>query len=407
LNAPSSADLNNLSVVEARQRMAAAVAPTSAETVSLDHACGRVLAENVAAVRDQPPFDASAMDGWAVRQADLAPAAVLDIVGESAAGRGWAAPLAPGQTVRIFTGAPVPHGADRVVIQEEARRDGGRLHPAPQGDRRHVRPRGADFRAGDVLLTAGDAVDPWRLSLAAAAGRDRLEVRRRPVVAVLAGGDELAEPGTTPGPWQIFDSNAAGLCALVRLWGGEAVRLAAVRDDDEAIKAAVAAAQADLVVTVGGASVGDHDRVKPALAQMGLDLRVRTVAVRPGKPTWFGVLPDGGAVLGLPGNPASAFVCAELFLRPLVNAMLGCSPDPKPQTAALCGLLKPNGPREHWMRARTWTDDEGRLRAAPFDDQDSSLIRIFAQADALIMQPPGAGASEDGETVTILPLQRR
>lgn len=371
------------------------------ETVPLSEADGRVLARAVVALRDQPPFDASAMDGWAVRLADVGEAAVLLIVGESAAGRGHETLLGPGEAVRIFTGAPVPAGADRVVIQEEARREGDRVHLGPAGGGANIRPRGGDFRAGDVLLEPGVRLDPWRLSLAAAAGRASLHVARRPRVAILATGEELAAPGSEAGPFQIYESGGVGLSAMIARWGGEPVRLTPAGDDEAAIAAAVAGADADLVVTVGGASVGDYDLVKPALAGLGLSLEVETVNIRPGKPTWFGVLGDGRLVLGLPGNPASAFVCAELFLKPLVRTFQGAAAGPAMTRARLAEALPTNGPREHWMRARLVPNG-----VTAFADQDSSLVTVFAAADVLLRRRAGATAAEVGEEVDILPLDR-
>lgn len=402
-NAPSSADrpLRGLSVDEARARMLARATPPSPETVALAEADGRVLAEAVAATRDQPPFDASAMDGWAVRRADVGAGTSLRIVGESAAGRGHPAPLGPGEAVRIFTGAPVPEGADLVIIQEEATREGDLVRLGPAGAGSNVRPRGGDFRAGTVLLDAGVRLDPWRLSLAAAAGRDRLSVALRPRVAVLATGEELAAPGGEAGPFQIYESGSAGLLAMLARWGAAPTRLAPTGDDEGAIADAVRAVEAEVIVTVGGASVGDYDLVKPALASLGLELDVETVNVRPGKPTWFGRLADGRLVLGLPGNPASAFVCAELFLKPLVLALQGAATPLHTATAPLARPLPANGPREHWMRARRGPDG-----VEAFPDQDSSLVTVFAAADCLLRRLPRAEAVEAGTVVDILPLER-
>lgn len=399
--------LKNLTVIEARARMLADAARLGVEAVELAQSLGRVLAAPIVADRDQPPFDASAMDGWAVRRVDLAPGARFLAVGESAAGRAHAHPVEAGQAVRIFTGAPVPTGADLVVIQENAARDGDivtfTLGDAPAGN---IRAAGGDFRAGDTLLAAGMRLDAWRLSLAAAAGRATLAVARRPRVAILATGDELVPPGAVPAPDQIFESGSFSLAALVQAWGGQAVRLKAQADDLNAIARAVDAAEADLIVTVGGASVGDHDLVKPALAMLGLGLRVETIAVRPGKPTWFGLLGDGRRVLGLPGNPGSALVCAELFLRPLLAALAGADPVLPMSAGVLAQPLPANGPREHWMRAARAIDAEGRVRVTPFPDQDSSLVGVFSRADALVLRPAGAPAAKAGEVVSLLPLAR-
>ena len=402
-NAPSSADrpLKGLSVEDARARILARATPLPPETVPLREADGRVLAQAVAAMRDQPPFDASAMDGWAVRRADVGGETSLRIVGESAAGRGHEAVLAAGEAVRIFTGAPVPEGADLVIIQEEATREGDLVRLGPAGAGSNVRPRGGDFRAGTVLLEAGLRLDPWRLSLAAAAGRAELAVARRPRVAVLATGEELAAPGGGAGPFQIYESGSAGLLPMLARWGAVPTRLAPTGDNEQAIADAVRTVEAEVIVTVGGASVGDYDLVKPALATLGLELDVETVNVRPGKPTWFGRLADGRLVLGLPGNPASAFVCAELFLKPLVLALQGAARPLRMTTAPLAAPLPANGPREHWMRARLGPDG-----VEPFPDQDSSLVTVFAAADCLLRRLPKAEAAGAGAVVDILPLER-
>ncbi len=402
-NAPSSADrkLKGLSVEDARARILARAVALPSEPVPLREADGRTLAEPVAAVRDQPPFDASAMDGWAVRRADTGEAASLRIVGESAAGRGHAAPLAQGEAVRIFTGAPVPEGADAVIIQEEARRDGDVVHLGPAGAGGNIRPRGGDFRKGDALLAAGTRLDPWTLSLAAAAGRAELPVARRPRIAILSTGEELAAPGGEAGPFQIYESGSIALQAMIARWGGAPTRLAPAGDEIAAIAAAVRDIEAEVIVTIGGASVGDYDLVKPALASLGLALDVETVNVRPGKPTWFGVLTDGRLALGLPGNPASAFVCAELFLRPLVLALQGATAPFRLATARLAAPLPANGPREHWMRARTTPRG-----VEPFPDQDSSLVTVFAAADCLLRRLPGAPAALLGDAVEVLALDR-
>ena len=382
--------------------MLARAAPLAGGMVAIADADGRVLAESVTATRDQPPFDASAMDGWAVKRADVGHAVALTIVGESAAGRGYETVLQAGQAVRIFTGAPVPAGADLVVIQENAGRDGDLVRMGPAGEASsNIRPRGGDFRSGATLLEAGVRLDPWRLSLAAAVGRATVQVAGRPRIAVLATGEELAAPGSDAGPFQIYESGSAGLLPMIRRWGGDPTRLTPAGDDAETIAAAVRDIDAEVIVTVGGASVGDYDLVKPALATLGLELDVETVNVRPGKPTWFGRLPDGRLVLGLPGNPASAFVCAELFLKPLVLALQGAGQPHRLETATLAVDLSANGPREHWMRARL-----GPEGVTPFPDQDSSLVTVLAASDALLRRLPGAPASKAGDTVDILRLER-
>jgi molybdopterin molybdotransferase len=308
--------------------------------------------------------------------------------------------------VRIFTGAALPDGADTVVLQEEAVREGDsvRLGPVPGPD--NVRPLGGDFRAGQRLLEAGLRMDPWRLSLAAAAGRAHLSVARRPRIAVLGTGEELVRPPAEPGPWDIYESGTLALRALIDSWGGIAHRLGAAKDTRESVIEAVMGQDVDLLVTIGGASVGDYDVVKPALGELGLELFVQTVNIRPGKPTWFGRLGDGRLVLGLPGNPGSAMVCAELFLRPLLRAMMGADPLPAFLKAKLAAPLGANGPREQLMRVLLSHDGTGQLLArAPFD-QDSSLVTVFAQAEGLMRRPAGAPPAEAGQLVDVLRLDR-
>lgn len=399
--------MKNLSALEARRRILAKTAPVQTQTVALADAQGRVLAASIYADRDQPPFRSSAMDGYALRKDDaLNHSARLMVIGESAAGSGFEGPVALGQTVRIFTGAPVPADCDHVVIQENVERQGDWAVIGPlAGQGANIRPQGGDFTAGTELLAPGVRLDPWRLSLAASAGAAVLTVARRPRVAVLSTGDELVEPGQTPSGVQIYNSGATALSALLQDWGAEAVKLHSAADDADQIAAAVTGLEVDLIVTLGGASVGDHDLVKPAMARLGLTLGVETIALRPGKPTWFGQLGDGRLVLGLPGNPASALVCAALFLKPLIRAMLGQEPGPGLESARLATPLPANGPREHWMRARLETV-EGVVMARPFRDQDSSLVSVFALADALIRQAADTGPLEAGAVIEVLRLER-
>jgi molybdopterin molybdotransferase len=392
------------SVEEARAAILAWAVATPAETVPLAEAVGRALAEDVDAIRDQPPYPASAMDGWAAAAADLP--GRLRIVGESAAGAPYAAALARGEAIRIFTGAALPPGADTVVVQEVAQRTGDlvAVPETPLGE--YVRVAGCDFHGGERLLKRGQRLDAWRLSLAAAGGRGEIAVACRPRVSFLSTGEEIIDPGATPGPYQIFDAGTVALTALANGWGAAATRLQPVGDDIAATVAAVRRAECDLLVTVGGASVGDHDLVKPALRELGLELAVENVNVRPGKPTWFGRLADGRRVLGLPGNPSSALVCAELFLRPLLMAMQGAEPSlPMIQTRA-SAPFPANGPREHWMRARIAFGADGVMSAQAFADQDSSLVSVFAEADALVRRPAGAAALRAGEALEALLLER-
>ncbi|HEY8615717.1 gephyrin-like molybdotransferase Glp [Phenylobacterium sp.] len=392
-----------LPVDDARARMLAEVAALPAETAPLARATGRVLAEDVEARRDQPPFPASAMDGYAVRAADCPGA--LRIVGESAAGHGYEGAVGAGEAVRIFTGAAVPVGCDAVVIQEDCRREGDVVHAPAASHGHHVRPAGGDFRQGQVLLQRGVRIDPWRLSLAASAGRAELSVVRRPRVALLSTGEEIVEAPAEPGPFQIYDSGAPALAAMMTGWGAEVVRAKPLADELYAVIAALRDADADLVVTLGGASVGDHDLVRDAGLALGLSFRVESVAVRPGKPTFFGVLGDGRRMLGLPGNPASAFVCAEMFLRPIIMAFQGAATAPSTITARLEQDLPANGAREHWMRAKLSYAD-GMVGVRPYREQDSSLVSVFAVSDALLRRQAGAPAVAAGDVVEALPLER-
>ncbi len=392
-----------LPVDEARARMLAEIVPLAPEAVALARSIGRVLAEDIVAARDQPPFAASAMDGWAVRAADTPGA--LRIVGESAAGHGYEGRVGPSEAVRIFTGAAVPEGCDAIVIQEDAQRDADAVRVPQTRPGHHLRPAGGDFQAGAVLLRRGDRIDPWRLSLAASAGRAEVQVHRRPRVALLSTGEEIVEAPATPGPFQIYDSGVPGLATMVEAWGGQATRAKPVRDHLDAVIAALRDAQAELVVTVGGASVGDHDLVRAAAGALGLSLRVASVNVRPGKPTFFGVLGDGRRLLGLPGNPASAFVCAEMFLKPILAAYQGAPTKPATITARLAEPLPANGPREHWMRAKLSYADGG-VTVRPYRDQDSSLVSVFAAADALLRRTGGAAEASAGDVVEVFPLAR-
>ncbi|MDB5493570.1 MAG: moeA [Phenylobacterium sp.] len=392
-----------LSVDDARARMLAEIVALPVERIALADSIGRVLAEEVRAVRDQPPFPASAMDGWAVRAAD-GPGA-LKIVGESAAGHGYEGRVGGGEAVRIFTGAAVPEGCDAIVIQEDATREGEAVRIPAVVAGSHLRPAGGDFRKDQALLEPGVRIDPWRLSLAASAGRAEVQVHRRPRVALLSTGEEIVEAPATPGAFQIYDSGAPALAAMIAGWGAAVTRAKPIRDQLEAVVEAMRSADAELIVTVGGASVGDHDLVRAAAEALGMSYRVESVAVRPGKPTFFGVLADGRRLLGLPGNPASAFVCAEMFLHPILSTYQGASPEPATIPAKLAQDLPANGPREHWMRAKL-SYAGGEVVIRPYRDQDSSLVSVFAVSDALLRRLAGAPAVSAGDVVEALPLAR-
>lgn len=383
-----------------------------AERVPLAKAMGRVLAEAIMASRDQPPFNASAMDGYAVRLESLHPKAkqiTLHVVGESSAGRAYAGKVAVGEAVRIFTGAPVPADCDAIVIQENVVRQDGVIEVTPDGRTpmpTHIRKAGQDFRAGDTLLEPGLRLDPWRLSLIAAAGLDKIPVWRRPSIAVLCTGDELVLPGQTPKPDQIYESASHALMALIKQWGGKASYLGVQTDDAKGIYKALKDVKTDLIVTVGGASVGDYDLVRPALEKLGLALDFASVAVRPGKPTSFGHLTNGARVLSLPGNPASAFVTAQLFLKAWIEASLGMPETSSFITAVTQTPLSAAGPRESYLRGKISSSLQGQLQVTAFDDQDSSLVGIFARADALIRLPANALPQNAGARVDVLPLDR-
>lgn len=403
---PAKPAIGLLSVGQARAVMLAAMPSLSAETVPLERGLGRVLAQDVTAMRDQPPFAVSAMDGYALRSADTP--GMAEIVGESAAGHGYEGLCPAGTAIRISTGAAIPDGADAVVIQEDVQRSGNRITVPAAQPGQNIRPRGGDFTAGTVLLAAGRKLDGVALSLVAASGSASAPVIRAPRIAILSSGDELAAPGTMPNKFQIFDSVTFGIAGLVQAWGGIPNRLAVEKDDAGAIARAAenGLKESDLLVVVGGASVGDHDHARPALLRLGLELQVEKIAVRPGKPTWFGKAPQG-LVLGLPGNPASALACARLFLHPLLEKMLGRDAEACVafRRAKLKHPLPANGAREHYLRARLQLDENGQQSVRAYDDQDSSLISVFAAANSLIRQPAGSPALEAGAFVDVLPLE--
>ena len=360
------------------------------ETVPLEHALGRVLSEPVLARLTQPPSAVSAMDGYAVRLDDVREAgARLRLVGEAPAGRPWTGTVGFGETVRIFTGGHVPNGADHIVIQEDVDRAGDTITCREASTMsRHIRAAGRDFVTGDILIKQGERIGAAEIAIAAAANHAELTVRKRPVVALLANGDELRLPGSAVEPGQIVSSNPLGLGALVNAWGGEVVDLGIAGDSAASIKTHLEAAkEADIIVPVGGASVGDHDHMRQAFADLDFQPIFQKVAVRPGKPTWFSKTASQ-RVLGLPGNPASAFVCAHLFLRPLMGWTNGLDTRP----AQLVADVPSNGPRESFLRANARIGETGMVTVAPLPDQDSSLLRPFLTANALIRRPANAPA---------------
>lgn len=389
-----------ISVEDALAHVLSLGAPLEAEQVPLRAAAGRVLATDVAALRTQPPFDASSMDGYALRRAEVEPDAMFKVIGEAAAGHGFTDTVKAGQAVRIFTGAPVPNGADFVVIQEDTSRRGDLITLGHKiGTKDNIRPAGGDFHAGETI-TAPRVLRPSDIALLAAMNIAQVPVTRRPVVAILATGDELVQPGESPGPDQIIASNSFGLAAMCEELGAQARLLPVARDTPQSLTRALTLAQdADVIVTIGGASVGDHDLVGPVAATMGMEQAFYKVAMRPGKPLMAGRL-GKAAMVGLPGNPVSAMVCGHVFLAPLIRKMQGL-PDTQDrlQSAPLGADLPANGPRAHYMRAH-WRD--GAL--VPADSQDSSLLSILARADALIVRPVDDPARSTGDTVAYLTL---
>jgi molybdopterin molybdotransferase len=392
-----------LPVSEALARiLATAKEPLPSERVPLAKAHRRTLAENLVASRDQPPFSASAMDGYAVRAADVAtPPVTLALIGMSAAGHAFEGEVAPGQTVRIFTGAPLPKGADAIVIQENtvATGDGKVTVNSGASAGRYVRPAGLDFAAGEVLLKASHRVMARDLALAAAAGFSHVPVRRRPRVALLATGDELVLPGEELRPGQIIASNTYAVAAMVGSAGGEAMDLGIARDDLAVTRAAIEKARkldADILVTLGGASVGDHDLVQDASTGSGMKLGFWRIAMRPGKPLMQGVL-GGMRVLGFPGNPVSSMVCALIFLRPLIRCLLG-DPDAgaDPTRAAILGAdVAENDERQDYLRCAV-EPGAPMPKVTPFPRQDSSMMGVFARAGALLMREAHAPAAKAG-----------
>lgn len=395
-----------LPVEEALARILKGAKPLAAETVPLKEALGRVLARPLKALRDQPPFDASAMDGYAVRSADTKRAPVtLRVVGEAPAGGAYPNRLREGEAVRIFTGGPLPRGADGIVIQENTERDGDTVTVrAAAIAGKHIRARGLDFRRGDVLLETPQALLARALGLAASMNHAAVPVRRKPVVAILATGDELVPPGVPPRPYQIVTSNSQALAGLVALWGGDPRDLGIARDTvSDTARALEAAAGADVLVTTGGASVGEHDVVRRTLEASGYRLGFWKIAMRPGKPLMFAGK-GRQRVLGLPGNPVSALVCARLFLRPLMRALLGLDHAETLVEARLGAPLRANDERQDYLRARLGRDRTGRLVATPFMVQDSSMQRTMAAADGLIVRPPFQKPLKPGASVQVLPL---
>jgi molybdopterin molybdotransferase len=395
-----------LSVDAALGRLLADAKPLDKETVPIGEAGGRVLAEPLAALRTQPPFDASAMDGYAVRAEDIAALpARLSVTGAAPAGRRYHGIVGRGQAVRIFTGAPVPAGADAILLQEDARIVGDSVIEALESVARgrHIRRAGLDFTEGEMLLPAGRILDPAALSLAAAANHAKVPVVRRPLVAIIATGDELLPPGSRPGPDQIIASNGYGVAAVARGAGADIVDLGIVPDDRGLIAKALHRAldaRADILVTLGGASVGEHDLVRQVLTGEGMTLDFWKIAMRPGKPLMFGRIGNTRA-LGLPGNPVSSMVCGHLFLAPIVARLGGGAHRPDIRDARLAGPMAANDRRRDYVRAVA-EEAPGGLLAKPFGTQDSSMLKTLAAANCLVIREPLAPPAAAGDPCKVL-----
>ncbi len=395
-----------LSVDEAIAVILGGAEMLGSEAVSLGDAPGRIAAKDIAARMTQPPFTASAMDGYAVRFSDANVGSKLDVIGEAPAGEPFVGTVGAGEAVRIFTGGVVPEGADHVVIQEDVTRSEDRITiNETQESPRNIRAAGVDFNAGDILVRAGEALHGIHGSILAAANIGTVPVVRRPKVALFSNGDELVEPGAVLKPGQIINSNHYALTEMVRAWGGDPTYLGCAADTQKAIgKMFECAKGADIIIPIGGASVGDYDYVKPAFRAEGGEITFEKVAVRPGKPTWFGRL-GGARIVGLPGNPASALVTAALFVQPLVRCLAGkISPRHSFESILLSEPLKPNGKREAYLRGVTSASAKGET-VAPVPNQDSSLLLPFARANVLIRRPIDGPAMDAGDKVEIVRLR--
>ncbi|MBL3704551.1 molybdopterin molybdenumtransferase MoeA [Sulfitobacter sp. BDSS02] len=389
-----------ISVEEARSLLFKLVSPLDVEEIPLSRANGRVLASDIVARRNQPPFDASSMDGYAVRADEVERHAMFQVIGEAAAGHAFDGSVGPGQAVRIFTGAPVPEGANFVVIQEDvSAKDRLITITDDPGTKTNIRPQGTDFSTG-TTIEAPRRLRPQEIALLASMNVPVVPVTRRPVVALISTGDELVMPGEEPTADQIIVSNTFGLRAMLQELGAEVRVLPIASDTPASLKTTFGLARdADLVVTIGGASVGDHDLVAQVAAELGMDRSFYKIAMRPGKPLMAGRL-GKAAMVGLPGNPVSAMVCGYLFVAPMIRAMLGLGTDmPRLQRARIAEPIGANGPREHYMRAVV---ESGEITA--FDNQDSSLLTVLAAANALLLRPPHDPARAVGEEITYLPL---
>ena len=397
-----------LSVKDALDKLTDDLTKLGAETVTVAEAHNRTLAQPVISNITQPPFSSSAMDGYALKHDDIIKIPqTLDVIGESSAGHVFSGNLQTGQAVRIFTGAVVPEGADTVVIQENTETSDNKvkiLEPADKG--KNIRLSGADFSEGDTLLQTGKVLTARDLSLIAAMNHAHVKVTRKPQIAILATGDELVEPGTALNTGQIVSSIPSGLSAMINSWGAQCHFLGIANDTKESLKARVNSAKTpDIIITIGGASVGDHDLVQTTLKELGMKLNFWKIAMRPGKPLMSGKI-ENTKIIGLPGNPVSAFICAKVFLSQMIYKLLGQElRTHQYQKAFLSRDLEKNGPREHYMRAKCNINSKGLLEVSPANSQDSSLLKTLSESNCLIIRPPYAPEVREGEIVNILPLE--
>ena len=389
-----------ITVDEALSRVLALAGPVQAEEIALQDALGRVLAAPVTSRMTQPPFNASAMDGYAIRRADIGKD--LQVIGVAGAGQPWNGKAIPESAIRIFTGAPVPDAYDHVIMQENVERDGDIIRISGENPNSNIRAQGSDFKNNSEFLPR-HPLQPRDLALLAAMNIGRVRVARRPKVAIITGGDELVPPGTEPGPGQIICSNDIAIAGIARLAGADAQCLPIAADSFESLRERFAsAADADLIVTIGGASVGDHDLIGRITEEFGMERAFYKIRMRPGKPLIAGRI-GNSAMIGLPGNPVSSIVCAEIFMRPLLRQMQGLAPENRLRTGLLGADIAPEGDRQHYLRASLRRDGED-IVVTPFDNQDSAGLAVLAKADALMVRPANDPARRAGEKVKYIAL---
>ncbi|MGV6801372.1 MAG: molybdopterin molybdotransferase MoeA [bacterium] len=397
-----------ISVEQAFDILLQDIATNESETVAISDVVDRIAAKDINAQITQPPFSASAMDGYAVQFGEAKENAILTVIGESPAGSPFLGTVGKGQAVHIFTGGVVPDGADHIIIQEHTDRTDNQIRiTQPQVKPSHIRPAGVDFNKGDKIVSKGTLLHDLHPSLLAAANIASISVIRRPIIALFSNGDELREPGSALKPGQIINSNHFALTNMVQRWGGEPQYLGCAADSKESLKHYFEKAMtADIIIPIGGASVGDYDYLRPSFQEMGGDVIFEKIAVRPGKPTWYGRM-GRTRIIGLPGNPASALVTAALFVQPVIRALSGLKNTftDRHHLAKLTDPLPANGPREAYLRGIAQRDEKGELTVTPFPNQDSSLLRPFATANVLIQRSAHAQAANPGETTAIVWLR--